>query len=405
MLYRFVASTAENKIVRDRVIAKSKEQARSILEDQELEVQKISIDLKALFSDQTLGRFGGVSVRDKLVFTRNLALMIRAGINIDDALVILAEQSTSSRMRRVLTRVEEEVATGKSLSESISQFPAVFDDLFIKIIFAAEQAGTLSESLEQLATHIKRQYDLRSKIMSAMFYPLLVVISSLVISIALSIFVLPKITSLFRSFDQELPFTTRMIINFSKFMSEQTGLGIAIFAAAGILGYILIKSKTLRPFWEYTLFRMPSIGKIVRDFNLALFARTMATLIVSGVPMTQAVAITTETMRNTRYRRALTKIAELQQSGESLGYLLSTRKDLFPPLVERMIKVGEQSGNLEESLVFLAEFHEEELDYATKNISTIAEPLLIIFVGFIVAVLALAIITPIYQITGSFQVR
>jgi len=131
----------------------------------------------------------------------------------------------------------------------------------------------------------------------------------------------------------------------------------------------------------------------------------MATLITSGVPMSQAVDIAKDTMRNVRYSRALNKISEAQLAGESLGYLLGLRPDLFPALVQRMVKVGEETGNLEESLRFLAEFHEEELDYATKNISTVIEPILIIVVGFFVAVLALAIITPIYSITGSFSVR
>lgn len=405
MIYKYKAKTIDDKMVKDKVIAKGKEKAIELIRAQDLEVIELKPDWGAWLKAKSTITIGGVPLREKLVFTRNLSLMIKAGITIDESLVILADQSSSKKMAKVLTKIEEEVQTGKTLSESLELFPKIFDSLFIKIIFAAEQSGSLSESLDQLAVHMKRQYELKSKVLSAMFYPLLVIFSTLVISIAMSIFVLPKITTLFRSFDAELPFTTRVVINFANFMSQQTLLGLTYIFGGLFIMYLLIRAKFLRPFWEYTLFRLPSIGKIVRDFNLALFSRTMATLLTSGIPINQAVEITTETMRNVRYSRALKKIAKDQLAGEMLGSLLAERKDLFPPLVQRMVRVGEQSGNLADSLVFLAEFHEEELDYSTKNISTIVEPILILVVGLMVAVLALAVITPIYQITGSFQVR
>ncbi len=405
MRYRFTAHTSKGEPITASIEARNKEEATGRLVNKGYVVDSLQADWFHTISRLNIGRAGAVSLREKLIFTRNLALMIRAGITIDSALSILSQQAAGPVLRRLLTRIQEEVESGNTFSEAMAGYPRVFDELYVNIIAASEKSGTLAESLEHLAWQIKRQNDLKSKIQAALFYPLIVIVSTMAVGLALSIFVLPKITSLFVTFDTQLPLTTRIVVKLADLMQNNKLLVVVLLAGMLAFFYALVKIKYLRPLWHRLFLRLPGIGKIMRDFNLALFTRTLGTLLVSGVPVNQALEITSKTLRNIRYRQALAEMVVKQQSGTSMGLLLSEREDLFPPIVHRMIQVGEESGNLDESLSFLADFHEEELDYATKNISTIIEPVLLILVGIMVAVLALAIITPIYQITGSFQPR
>jgi type II secretory pathway component PulF len=219
----------------------------------------------------------------------------------------------------------------------------------------------------------------------------------------LSVFVLPKITKLFSSFKTTLPFTTRAIIAVSDFITAHTFWVLAGLATVVLVMPFLLRLSVFRPFTHRLLLRLPVIRRFSRNFNIALFCRTLGTLSISGVPINQALQITSETMRNVVYTSALQDIVTVQQTGETLGALLRQYPHMFPPMVYRMISVGEESGNMEEILLFLADFHEKEIDYLSKNLTSIMEPVLLITIGLAVAVVALGIITPIYQITGSFQ--
>jgi len=403
MYYRYRAVNDRGTAVTDTIIAKNKRLAIAELEARGWTVEKMSVDVGAFLTGLFGSSVGGVSFKDRLVMTRNLAVMVRAGMTLDESISILAEQSTNAKLSSILVELNESIRAGKGFGEGLSDYPKVFPSLYVNIVIAAERGGTLDASLLQLADQMEKTYDLRTKVRNALFYPVLVVSATIIVGILVSVFVLPKVTRLFISFDTQLPLTTRMLLAFSNLVTTQpialSGIILAIFIFIGFF----TRSKLLQPIWHRVLLKTPVAGRISRYFNIALFARTLKSLLTSGVPINEALEVTAGTLRNVRYRAMLQRVVEQQQTGESLGNLLREDPKLFPPLVYRMITVGEESGNLEDTLSFIAEFFENEVDSITKNLSTILEPLLLIIIGTAVGVVALAIITPIYQITGSFQ--
>lgn len=402
MRYKYTAFTEKGTLVTDFLYAKNKEEALGRLQNQGWDPEFIRVDLFGVIKDFALSSAGGISFKDKIVFSRNLSVMIKAGMTLDQSLNILSEQTTNPGLGKIIAKVNEDIKGGKTFSESLAVYPRVFSELYVNIVAASERGGTLSQSLEHLSLQLSQQYDLRAKIRGALFYPVLVVTATLVTGVLLSIFVLPKITRLFVSFKAELPLTTRILISFSELITN-SGL-IVILIVVLIVAAVLFftRSRFFRPVWHRLLLSLPIVGTMSRYFNLALFTRTLGTLSVSGVAISEALEITGNTLRNVKYRAVIEEVVPLQKTGETLGNLLMQHPSLFPPIVHRMIAVGEESGNLEEVLNFLAEFYENEIDYISKNLSTILEPLLLIVIGVIVGVIALAIITPIYQITGSF---
>lgn len=311
--------------------------------------------------------------------------------------------SAQGRFRRVLNDVLKGVEGGRPLSESFAEHRKIFSELFIATVRAGESSGTLDRSLEDLAVQLTKSYELQRKIRGAMIYPVIVLTAALGIGIGLSYFVLPKVISLFTSITVELPLSTRVLIGFSKFMVAH---GPAFFAGliGGIIGlYYFLKWKPIRPFTHGVILRLPVFGKLSRNFNLAMFARTMGTLLKSGIAIGEAFEITSQNIGNVRYRMALVRVKEGTETGIPASTVLEEYPKLFPSITTRMISVGERTGNLEETFGYLAEFYEDEVDNMSKNLSTILEPVLLIFIGLTVAFIAISIIAPIYNFIGSIE--
>lgn len=405
MRFIYTAFTSKGLPVKDVIVATDKMAAEKRLTGKGLTIESIKRDRFGTMMEILRSSVSGVSIKDKIVFTRNMAVMVKSGLTLDQALSILAEQSTSPRLARVLGKINDDVQAGKTLAESMGGFPHIFDRLYLSIISASEKSGTLEQSLKYLADQQNQAYEIRVKIRNALFYPAVVITATFSVMLLLSIFVLPKITALFVSFKTELPLTTQLVIRFSDFLTDHTFGVLVALAIVVIIMPFFLQLNSVRPLTHRLLLRLPIVRKFTLYFNIALFCRTLGTLLISGVPINQAIAICSDTMRNLTYARALHRVAEAQTTGETLGNLLRQYPHLFSPMVYRMVAVGEESGNLEDVLIFLADFHEREIDYTAKNLTNILEPLLLIVIGIAVAVIALAIITPIYQITGSFQFR
>jgi type II secretory pathway component PulF len=346
--------------------------------------------------------FGGVSLVEKALFAKHLAVMLKSGITITEALTISAD-SAKGKMSQILEQVGESVASGNTLSDSFARFPKVFDGLFINTTRAGESSGTLVESLENISTQLEKEKELSSKIKGAMVYPMVVLIAAFLLGLALAFFVLPKITPLFEGLKVDLPFTTVWLIKFSHFI-QNNGLSffLSIIGATALLVW-LARQKFSRPFTHMLLIKIPIIKNIVLNANISRFARTLATLLRSGVRIDESLDIVKGTVGNFYYRKALERVSRNIRTGSRLSNNLELAPELFPILVTKMVNVGEQSGKFEETLTYLAEFYEDEVDTATKNLSTAIEPALLIFIGLVVAFLALSIITPIYNITGNIQ--
>lgn len=346
--------------------------------------------------------FGGIDLTDRALFAKNMSVMIKSGIPIVEALDIAAD-STQGKFKQVIMQIANSVASGKSLSDGLEEFPKVFSSLFINSVYAGETSGTLEENLEYVAEQLHKEKELTAKIKGALLYPIVVLVAAVMLGVGVVFFVLPKITPLFEGLGVDLPITTRILIWISHFVEQHSVSllsGIVIFTGAFVW---VTRQKFSHPVTHWVLLRMPVVKSLVCNSNIARFCRTLGTLIKSGLTVSEAVAITAETSSNYYYVEALNDISRRLVSGSTLSSNIIMHGDLFPKIVTRMIRVGEESGRLEETLLYLASFFEEEVDDGAKNLSTAIEPILLIGIGIGVGFLALSIITPIYSITGNIS--
>ncbi len=343
---------------------------------------------------------GGVTLTQKALLARHLAVMLKSGLTITEALN-LVETSATGKLKGVLRSVLKSVRAGRSLSSSLGDYQRFFSGLFINATLAGESSGTLEENLENIAKQLEKERELISKIKGAMLYPIVVLVAAFVLAIILSFVILPKITPLFEGLKADLPVTTRVLIWFSHFIEDHGLILFILLIAVIILTVWLVRQRWVRPVTHWLFLKLPIIKKLVIHTNLARFSRTLGTLIKSGLNLDEAVNITAQTMSNYYYGKALSQSGQRISKGIKLSDNLIYFKDIFPALVVKMIKVGEGSGRLEEVLFYLADFYESEVDTSTKTLSTAIEPVLLIFIGLVVGFLALSIITPIYNITGN----
>jgi type IV pilus assembly protein PilC len=341
---------------------------------------------------------------DELVMmTRNLGSMLNAGLTVTRALSVIERQSTNPKLKSVITRINERINNGEQFNESLKEFPEVFSDLYVAMIRSGEESGNLSESLGTLSIQMERASNLTKKIKGAMIYPAIVMSVMVIIGILMMIFVMPKITGVFKSMELDLPATTIFLINTSDFFAEHT-----LIALGGIVGFIItvvyfFKSRLGKIFSSYIVTRLPVVGTMAKETNSARTARTLSSLLNSGVDVIQAIEITEEVVQNYYYKKVLKEAGQRVQKGTPLSEVFIERTDLYPILVGEMIMVGEETGQISGMLSELAIFYETEVERKTKDLSTIIEPLLMVAIGAGVGFFALAMIAPIYSISDGLK--
>jgi type IV pilus assembly protein PilC len=345
---------------------------------------------------------GGINLQKKAIFAKNLSVLIKAGLTITESLYIVRQQTTG-KMGKVIDSIILSVESGNSLSEALSRHPKVFSSLFIKTTMAGETSGTLDTNLENVANKMKKDQEFVAKLKGAMIYPSIVLAGALALSMAISFLVLPKITPLFSGLGVDLPLATRFLINFSNFIQvHKTILLVSIFSLIFLFSWT-VKQKFAKPYVDYVLLKIPLIKDIIKNANLSTFSRTLGMLLKSGLNIDEALNISKDTVGNYYYRRALEQVSAQVSQGAKLSDNLLKHQNLFPKMVSSMVMVGESSGNLQDSLLYLSDIYEEEVELATKSLTTAIEPMLLIFIGVMVGGLAISIIMPIYEITGKVQ--
>ena len=346
--------------------------------------------------------YGKVSLTDKALFAKHMSVMLKSGLTITETLETAVDTS-KGRLQKILKEVAQSVQSGKTLSTALGGYEDVFSELFINVIYAGESSGTLVENLEHLAVQIEKEKDLRSKILGAMIYPIIVFSATFVLSLVLAFVVLPKMTPLFTGLKVDLPLSTRLLIVMSDVVQEHfLAIFFGTFTTIFTIGFT-IRRKFMRPVTHWILLHTPFVKNVVRDANLVLFSRTLRMLLKSGLNIDETLDITHKALTNYYYKAALGDITRAVRTGSNLSKNLLRFDDLFPVIVSKMVRVGEESGQLEETLQYLEEFYEKEVDVSTRSLSIAIEPLMLLFLGLGVGFLALAIITPIYSITGSIQ--
>jgi len=346
-----------------------------------------------------------ISRKEKMFFVKHLSLMIKGGTSISEALETLRDETESKTLKKALDDVLKKVLEGESLARSLRCYPRIFDEFFCSVVEIGEKAGSLEENLKYLAFQLRSNYEMREKVRGASIYPFFIILMAITIASVVTFFILPKITSLFKLLEIELPLATKVLINSAVFLKIYW-----FYILVGIILFILLIKllRTLpfiRYFFDKITLSLPIFGLLFKNLNLARFSRTFYTLSKSGVPLLETFEICADTIPNEVYRRNLIQVRSRVERGEKISQGLKDFPKIFPLFFSRMIIVGERSGTLEESLLSLAEHHETEVDLTLKRLSTVIEPILLILVGIFVAFVALAIITPIYQFVGQVRIH
>lgn len=345
----------------------------------------------------TLGLFNRVSTAEKMIFARNIAVMIKAGLSLVKALDILANQTRSRKFRLVLTVLAEDIRRGKFLSESMKTHPEVFSSLFVSMIKAGEEGGNLVENFQLIAYQLEREYSLLRKIRGAMIYPAIIVITMVVIGILMLIYVVPTLISTFEELKISLPPATQFIIFVSNFIVSHTLIFLTLVLAAAVSAAYLFQTENGKKAISAIFFRLPILKVLIQKINAARTARTLGSLIGSGVDILKALEITEEVLQNYRYKKALEETRIKVQKGSPISEMFKIQSHLYPALVGEMMAVGEETGQLSKMLVQLAEFYEEEVTDATKDISSVIEPILMVVIGAVVGFFAISMIQPLYS--------
>jgi type IV pilus assembly protein PilC len=344
-----------------------------------------------------------VPIKEQIMMARNLSLMSRSGMPILDSLRMIQRQSQSSGLKKILASVIADVENGQFVSTSLKKYERVFGSLFINIIRIGEASGTLAENLGFLADELKKKQQLRAKIVSAMLYPIIILITTIALTSILMFAVFPKILPIFKSFKIKLPLPTRILIAVNQFVLDYWFwiiIGLVIFVVVIVL---LLRVKPIRYAVYKTLMYVPLVGTMIRSLHMSIIARTLALLLKSGVKIVEALSITADIIPNMVYNKALSQSAERVKAGGALGKDLTTSPRLFPVMFSQMVEVSETAGTLDATLLYLSEYYETELDDTTRNMVSLLEPLLMVTMGGVVGFIAISILLPIYSISQSLS--
>ncbi len=342
------------------------------------------------------------SIKDQVLFAKRLSFLVNAGVPILESLYILQEQTKGKGHKRVLERIIRDVANGSTLSTSLARHKYIFGDFAVNLIRVGESSGILGKNLNYLADELKKKSDLRRKAIGSLIYPIFITIATLLLTALLTVFIFPKILPIFSSMNVTLPLSTKILIFISKFLQDH-GLALAgvIVVLAIVYATLHRKVAPFRFFMDRVMLRMPIMGNMMQQYNMANFSRTLGLLLKSGVPVMQSVAVVGDATRNMVYRRECYALAKRIEQGEQLSKYLKERGSKFPSILAHMVAVGEKTGKLSDTLLYLSEYYETEVDERTKNLSHTIEPVLMIFLGVMVGFVAVSVISPIYQITQS----
>jgi len=394
-IFEYVVSTQKGARKKGKLRAPNKDLANKELSEQ-------GYIIVSLTENEQINEFfwqkPHLSFEARMMFTKHLATMIRVGITIAEALQILQEQTNGKNNKRMFENLVRMVSSGQTLSKSLAEYPSVFSAVFISMIATGEESGTLEKVLEYLDAQIEKEYELRKRIVSAFVYPVLIVGITLILTGGIIFFLMPKITSIFESFDVQLPLPTRILIGISTFSKDHPVITFGGMFIAFVTIVSLLRWRKLRPFWHRVILRIPVFGKLMRNVSLARFSRTMNSLIMAGVPITRALDITKDAISNTVFKNKIALSHDKVEQGAPLGESFEGDKRLFPPLMTKMFMIGEKTGSLEESMAHLARLYERNVDSMTRNLTVLLEPLLLVFMGLLVGGVAISIILPIYQI-------
>ena len=397
-VYKWVGETVRGKTMKGEIEAVNEKIARAQLRRRRLTIRKIKPKPKDLFENIAFFQ-PRITKKDIVIFTRQFSTMINAGLPLVQGLTILAEQAENPTLRNILKRICSDVEGGDSLGEALAKHPKVFDDLFVNLVVAGEAGGMLDTVLQRLAVYIEKAEKLRSQIKGAMTYPIAVISIAILVTAVILIFVIPVFEDMFSSFGSALPAPTQFVVGLSHFLKSY----IHFIIIGGIaFGFIFKKYRSTKMGKRQTdmlALKLPLVGNVLKKSAIARFTRTLGTMIKSGVPILGALDIVAKTAGNVILEEVVLEARSSIAEGQPIAEPLS-ETNLFPPMVVQMISVGEATGALETMLEKIAEFYEDEVDTAVAALTSMLEPVLIVFLGGTIGGMVVAMYLPIFKMAS-----
>lgn len=392
------------KTVRGRLVAESETILGDLLRQQGVTLMKTTAA-----SDKKgdplawIQRLRGVPVVQKIFFTQNLGVMLRGGFSISRAMATLALQTSHAYFRQIILSMQQDVESGMTFSQSLTKYPHVFPDMFVNMIAAGEVSGKLDEVLKLLTNQMKKDHQLIGKVKGAMTYPVVVIVAMIGAGVAMIVFVIPKLLDVFKQNNAQLPLPTRVLIAISDAFQHQGFLilgGLIVIVTAFVMFGRTIRGHRI---YDAVILSAPIAGPIVKKINLARFTRSLSSMLATDIPIIQSFHIIGRTLGSVHYRQSIEDASQALKTGASIAKVLARYPKLYPPLVQQMVSVGEESGTLDEVSGELAIFYEEEVDQTMGNLATIIEPVLLLVLGVAVAGMAVAILLPMYNLTEQIN--
>lgn len=398
-IYSFKARNKKGKVIEDTVQAQNREEAADSIKSEGLEILSVkNIDAKV---DTLLSP--SISVSDKAALCRFLATMLRAGMSLPEAADIIGRESESKRLKKILMDISFQTRKGSSLSSVLSKYPKDFDAVFLTMIKAGEGSGTLDQSFDYLAKQLLASYEVSQKVKGAMVYPAVIIVAMIGNGIVMLTFVLPKISEAFSQLNLDLPTLTRMIFAFGNFINDNTLLVLGIMIILLIIVFLVLYIRTTRKMVISIISKLPVVSKLFNEIDVSRFARTLSTMLQSGVPIMEALDVSAGVLSQPSLKKEASKFSASVAKGEALSDILEGIKGVFPSVMTQTIRAGEKSGTLEVILQELAEFYEKEVDYSLKRLTALLEPLLMLVIGIAVGAMLLMMVVPIYSIVGNLE--
>ncbi len=402
--FKYTAKNSIGKQISGVVTADTKLQAAERIRSQKMQVILLKPIKEKRFSfNMNIGGAGGVKLKDKVIFTRQLATLIEAGVPLTRSLQTLSKQTESKSLAKILPAIIKDIEEGHSFTSSLAKFPKAFSPVYINMVEAGESGGILDDIFNRLALQMEKDAEIRGKLKSAMTYPAVVMSITVVAFIYLMTSVVPKINDIIFQLggeDYEPAIYTKAMLLISDILINYGILAAIILGVSSALSWRFFHSEKGRPIFDAALLKIPVLGRVITKVALARFARTFASLSAAGVSVLEALRVTGRASGNKVIERHIFEAAAEVKAGKPLSEPLS-RVKIFPPILSQMVAVGEETGQIDNVLEKLAEFYEREVDEVTDSLSSIIEPILIVILGTIVGTIALSVFGPLSQLTQS----
>ncbi len=400
--FQYHARGGDGKTVTGLVEAPSQEAAIRLLHEKQLFVVGIQVAKEGLSLVKIQGYFKRVTFNDIVNFTRQLATMVVAGLSLPEALTILRTQTTNESFSDILLDMEHQIVSGGNLGDALSKYPRYFSTTYVALVRAGEASGTLDQILTRLSDTMEAQRDFRGKVSGAMIYPIIILVGMVGVVFVMMTVVMPKLTGLYKDFNIELPWTTLLLMNVSDFMVRFWWLLILVVGGAAALFQRWRKTEFGELVVDQLLFKIPLFGELQKKIILVDFTRTLGMLIASGIHILEGLQILKNSLGNVVFRNAIGEISKKVEKGYPLGDSFALY-EVFPPIVSQMMKVGEETGKLDETLTKLSKYFQSESETLVKGLTTAIEPIIMVIMGVGVGFIVISVITPIYNLTSALK--